>query len=280
MQELMLTIETTQPTLIGNFDSFTKALDSYTKQFEIEVTSDNIKEAKESGAELNKIKKQVKETAKKYLDDVLVPITKFKAEIAKIEELLETKRLNIASGIAVFEDAKRLEHTQKMNDYIANQLANAVNPLRDEFMRFILIPTASVAGLTSTGELSKKYRDEIDASISSAYDRQHVADMEIENQRLKDEARAKEIADKMRRKEALQYREPVPTPEPILFTPPTPEPTPEPVVTPQGKSIYKITLEFEIQSKSGISIDAMIQKVLPMIFEKQIPISHQKCEEI
>jgi hypothetical protein len=84
MSEVKFEVEVIQPKLLGNFEAFVVAIDNYTKQFEIEVTSENLKDAKESGAELNKIKKQVKETAKKYLDEAMEPINNFKSEVAKI----------------------------------------------------------------------------------------------------------------------------------------------------------------------------------------------------
>lgn len=276
-------IEVTKPKLLGNFESFTLALDDYTKQFEIEVTSNNLKEAKESGAKLNKIKKQVKETAKKYLDEAEAPIKAFKEEVKKIESLLETKRLNIVEGINVFEDAKRLEHTQKMNEYMSEILQEA--KLREEFYKTLVLPVPSIAGLTSSGSLTKKFRDEIDNIVLDAVEKQRVIDMQAENQRLKDEARAKEIADEMMQKQREQEAKKAQaqqheTLRPIGSPTPKPEPEPKPEPVAQGKSVYRITLTFDVKSKSGIDCEAMMQKVLPMIFDKQIPINTQNCEEM
>lgn len=283
-----LEIEIVAPSIIANFEDFKANLDTYTKQFEIEVKSDNLKEAKESGAELNKLKKQVKETAKKYLDEIEAPIKVFKEKIKEIETLLDAKRLKIADGISVFEDAKRLEHTEAMRAYLSKKLQDV--EMRDEFKNRIKLSNPSVSGLTAKGDLAKKFRDEIDASVSQALEAQRLKNIELENQRLKDEARAVEIASEMRLKEQqehLAYKEQEPK-EPVLkdsnlfedkpkeSTPTPPELTPKP----QGKSVYKITLEFEVKSRSGVDCQAMIQKVLPMIFDKKIPIANQTCEEI
>jgi hypothetical protein len=261
MSELKFEVEVVKPKLLGNFDAFVVTIDEYTKQFEIEVTSENLKDAKESGAELNKIKKQVKETAKKYLDEAMEPINNFKTEVAKIESLIESKRLNIASGVSVFEDAKRLEHTEAMRAYMTEALAKV--ELREEFKRLLMLPSASVSGLTQSGGLVKKFKDEIDATIAQAVEAQRLKDIEVENQRLRDEARAREIVEEMREREHQEAKQEEAKRE-----------------NADGKSVYRITLEFEVQSKSGISCEAMIQKVLPMIYNKQIPIASQRCEEV
>jgi hypothetical protein len=279
MSELKFEVEVVKPKLLGNFDAFVVAIDEYTKQFEIEVTSENLKEAKESGAELNKIKKQVKDTAKKYLDEAMEPINDFKLEVAKIESLIESKRQNIVSGVSVFEDAKRLEHIEAMRAYMTEALSKV--ELREEFKMRLVLPSPSVSGLTQSGGLVKKFKDEIDAIIVQAVEAQRLKDIEVENQRLRDEARAREIVEEMREREHQKAINRL-VDKPPMQMERAQEAKQEEAKreNADGKSVYRITLEFEVQSKSGISCEAMIQKVLPMIYGKQIPISNQRCEEV
>ncbi len=266
-----LQIEVVAPKIVANFEDFKSNLEVYTKKFEIDVTSENIKEAKESGANLNKLKANIKSEAKKYLLEVEAPIKEFKSKLKDIENLLDTKRLKIVDGISVFEDAKRLEHTQKMRDYLDNALENV--SLRDEFKNFML-PAPSVSGLTSKGDLSKKFKDELDNLVSSAIERQRLADIEIENQRLKDEARANEI---LRQREAFEKQKKEETPKPE----PKPEPEPKPTVkSSNNKSTYEITLKYRVSATAGVESDAMLNKIIPMIEKKQIPIFSSNCLEI
>jgi hypothetical protein len=286
MKDITLEIEIKQkPVLFATFGTFDKKIREYTQKFEMEVTSENLKEAKESGAEINKIRKNIKELSKKYLDEIIEPIVQFEDELKKIDKFLEAKRDSIIGVVNSFEDAKRLEHTEAMREYMSAKLSEV--SLRDEFANRLMLPSASISGFTQSGKLTKKYIDEIDAEIAKAIESQRLKDVEIENQRLKDEARAREIVEEMRQKEQekakehLAYKEPEPTREQEKETNLFEHTKMQEEVRPLSeKSIYKITLEFEVQSKSGVDCDAMMQKVLPMIFDKKIQISKQKCEEM
>jgi len=278
-----LEIKVVAPKIVANFDEFKNGLEVYTKKFEIEVTSENIKEAKESGANLNKLKANIKSEAKKYLLQVEAPIKEFKMKLKEIENLLDAKRLKIVDGISFFEDAKRLEHSQKMKDYINEKLAEV--ELRHEFRNFML-PAASVSGLTSKGDLTKKFKDEIDDLIKNAIEKQRLADIEIENKRLRDEARANEILrqreerDRQIKKDELLNTETSHKPISDTAKAYTDEKQHNVVENTNNKSTYEIILKYRVTATRGVSCDDMLKKVVPMIEKKQIPIFSSNCLEI
>lgn len=276
-----LEVEIVEPKIITNFDDFKSSVTEYTKKFEIEVTSENIKEAKASSASLNKLKSDIKSEAKKYLNTLEAPIKEFKEKLKEIDNILDGKRYLITSAVSVFEDAKKLEHLQKMQDYLNEKLLEV--ELRKEFKSFYL-PSPSVAGLTSKGDLSKKFKESIDVMIIDAVERQKLQDIEIENQRLKDEARANEI---LREREIQERNKAVEEPEHGLRPIGQPdyvkesEPIHEPIIEHKNeKSIYEIHLIYKVRSNSNVGCEDMLKKVLPMIDDKKIPLDYTTCKEL
>jgi len=277
----VLEVEIVEPKIITNFDDFKSSVTEYTKKFEIEVTSENIKEAKASSASLNKLKSDIKSEAKKYLNTLEAPIKEFKEKLKEIDNILDGKRYLITSAVSVFEDAKKLEHLQKMQDYLNEKLLEV--ELRKEFRSFYL-PSPSVAGLTSKGDLSKKFKESIDVMIIDAVERQKLQDIEIENQRLKDEARANEI---LREREIQERNKAVEEPEHGLRPIGQPdyvkesEPIYEPIIEHKNeKSIYEIHLIYKVRSNSNVGCEDMLKKVLPMIDDKKIPLDYTTCKEL
>ena len=64
---ISLEVEVVEPKIITNFNEFKNNVDVYTKKFEIEVVSNNLKDAKDASSSINKLRAEIKEKARGYI---------------------------------------------------------------------------------------------------------------------------------------------------------------------------------------------------------------------
>lgn len=288
--------------VVGDFEEYEKALAENVKRFEIDVTSENLKDAKTTAAALNKMRAKLKEQSAEYLAKLQAPVDEFKKKMKALDDLIVEKRTAIATDISVFEDAKKLEHHSKMLDYLKDAAEKAGLEEADVVSLKGLLPSSSVAGLTSTGDLIKKYKVAIDEVVSDAVAKKKVEAMEAENQRLKDEARANEIVREIEEKKMAKMAS-APAPDPIPVPVPVPSPAAEaqPALNPvvaskpkpvyekensdrpalmRGKSIYRVTVEYEFIAKSGLDPKTAVDKTLSKFKGGKIEETSVFCKEL
>lgn len=298
-----LVIEVIKPEIQQNFDEVKTDLIESTAKYEIEVTADNLTTAKKAGADINKIRSDLKSRAKEYIDVMEAPIIEFKAKLKELDTVLEGRRSMIMSQVSVFEDLKRADHVKRMGEYLTWLIDE--NRLEEQRARALDVkPFASVAGLTSKGNLNAKSKGQVEAIVRAALDEQKTALVEAENKRLKDEARAEEIirerVEKAKKEdiaagiaEAVQkpVEEKQETPAQYNEVAPQAEERVVKVVTdreverkaelpPRDKSIYRITMTYEISSQPGADVALIEQKVVPMITAGKVPVSKVLVEEV
>jgi len=261
----------------SNLSEIKKEVLEIAKKYDVAVTVENIKEAKALGTELNKMKASVKKIYDENIKEIMKPIDSFKLEIKEINTILEDARQKLVQGAKVFEDARRLEHKQKLEDFF-------VFRLKEEKLGSIVntgvAHLVTLTGLTAGGELNKKSKDDVEAVVSKIKTEALEAQIAKEKQEKEDELRiAKEVEERVEKqrikdKEELEakhkkeledaqkntaYREPEPEKkETTLFTPPTPEPTEAPI---KVKSVYHVTYTFELKATPNVPTEVLLEKV-------------------
>ena len=295
MKELV--VQAGEIKISSNLGDIKKEALEIAKKYDVAVTVDNIKEARALGTDLNKMKASVKNIVKENLSILNQPINAFKDEAKEVDTILEDARQKLVQGVKVFDDGRRLEHKQKLEEFFAFRLKEEglgghVNTGVSDLV--------SLTGLTSSGELNKKSKDDIEALVmkiksevleakleeerKKKEDEERIAkevEERVEKQRLKDkkeleEKHAKELEDA---KKTTEYKEPVVEPkeeETNLFTPPTPAPTEAPTKT---KSVYHVTYTFEVKATPNVSSEALLEKVNPIFLKDGVtPISATSVE--
>jgi len=270
------------PVIHANFGEVKTALTEQLKKYEIDVTVENIQEAKTAATEINKVQKSIKELGKSSADLHEKPIKEFKEKIKELAQLCEDARQGILKQCKVFEDARRLEARGKIIEYFDNacDLKGVKESYKD---RVDISPAVTLTSLTSKGELNKKTKDQVDLLIGNIFQLQQqdeLAEAQAEAKRVAEKAqREQEIAQaKAQAREEALKEEQARQKEGKAVEEPQPEPKPaEPA--PKGKSVYRLKLEYEFAAQSGADADKLYAKILPMIQAGKIqPSSHLVVE--
>jgi hypothetical protein len=164
MEQLEFAVESIQlPELKSNFDKFKSELILAVEQFKIEVTEDNIQEAKKMMASLNKIKGAIKDKEKATIDVFRKPVDGFKAQIKELETICDSSRADISLQVQKFEDATKAE--------CERLLIKLINDLRSDYKiesRFYSAEykdCIKLTAVTAKGGLAKQTKETILARV-------------------------------------------------------------------------------------------------------------------
>ena len=89
-----------------NFEEIKTEAQRQVEKYSINVTEENIPEAKKVMANFNKVKAEIGERYKFFIDKISAPVNQLKAEKKEIEAIITDGRQKIADGVANFENAK------------------------------------------------------------------------------------------------------------------------------------------------------------------------------
>lgn len=149
--------------LTTNFEELKAEASRQVEKYSINVTEENIPEAKKVMANFNKVKTEIGERYKFYIDKISAPVNQLKAEKKEIEAIITDGRQKIADGVANFENAKL--------EAIAARIAEYTKALCDEKqLNFEKINTSDLiklSAVTSAGALAKATKEAIEAKIQS-----------------------------------------------------------------------------------------------------------------
>lgn len=146
-----------------NFEEIKAEAQRQVEKYSINVTEENIPEAKKVMANFNKVKAEIGERYKFFIDKISAPVNQLKAEKKEIEAIITDGRQKIADGVANFENAKL--------EVIAARIAEYTKSLCDEkelnFERINTADLIKLSAVTPAGTLSKATKDAIDAKIQA-----------------------------------------------------------------------------------------------------------------
>lgn len=149
--------------LTTNFEELKAEASRQVEKYSINVTEENIPEAKKVMANFNKVKTEIGERYKFYIDKISAPVNQLKAEKKEIEAIITDGRQKIADGVANFENAKL--------EAIAARIAEYTKTLCDEkglnFERINTSDLIKLSAVTSAGALAKATKEAIEAKIQA-----------------------------------------------------------------------------------------------------------------
>ena len=182
-----------------NFKDIKKAVETELEKHSMAVTESNIPSAKKVMANLNKVKTEIGNKYKKYIDELSSPINKLKAEKKEIENIITEGRTKIADAVSVFEQ-KRLESIKKK---ILSYLSDVCLEKGITWQTVSINDLIKLGAVTSTGKLAKGTKEAIDSRVSLIENEILKAKLEAEEKAKRD----REIAAKAREEERARALE-------------------------------------------------------------------------
>jgi len=186
MNELNLIVKSEIPIFITNFNELKNQLIENLKLYEIRVTSENIKEAKETATVLNKLSGEIDKKRKEEVKKVSEPIRDFEMKIKELVSLCQNSRTKILEQVKTFEDETRNNCLILLLDLFENTWQE--QKIRDEFVKPDVFDLAILSNITSTGNLTKTAKDEIIQRVMEVKTLQIQKDsrlLKLENECLK-----------------------------------------------------------------------------------------------
>lgn len=277
-------------TLTTNFEEIKAEAQRQVEKYSINVTEENIPEAKKVMANFNKVKAEIGERYKFFIDKISAPINQLKAEKREIEAIITDGRQKIADGVANFENAKL--------EAIAARISEYTKALCDEkglnFERINTSDLIKLSAVTPAGTLAKATKDAIEAKIQAleneilqakiAEQEKAARDAEIAAQarREAEERAAREKAEiearaaqreaellaraEREKQEAIERARAEQTnPNPQAFYEAQREVLQKPREAENGKAIYTIRAEFEVKAPANAPHDKLTDKIKEML---------------
>lgn len=261
-----------------NFEEIKAEAQRQVEKYSINVTEENIPEAKKVMANFNKVKAEIGERYKFFIDKISAPVNQLKAEKKEIEAIIADGRQKIADGVANFENAKL--------EAIAARIAEYTKSLCDEkqlnFERINTSDLIKLSAVTPAGTLAKATKDAIEAKIQAlenenlqaklAEQEKAARDAEIAAQarREVEEKATKEKAEILARaekekQEAIERARAEVRQENSTFYEAQREVLQKPREAGDGKAIYTIRAEFEVKAPANAPHDKLTAKIKEML---------------
>ena len=146
-----------------NFEEIKAEAQRQVEKYSINVTEENIPEAKKVMANFNKVKAEIGERYKFFIDKISAPVNQLKAEKKEIEAIITDGRQKIADGVANFENAKLEVIAARITEYTKSICY-------EKELNFERINTADLiklSAVTPAGTLAKATKDAIEAKIQA-----------------------------------------------------------------------------------------------------------------
>lgn len=276
--------------LTTNFEELKAEASRQVEKYSINVTEENIPEAKKVMANFNKVKTEIGERYKFYIDKISAPVNQLKAEKKEIEAIITDGRQKIADGVANFENAKL--------EAIAARIAEYTKTLCDEkglnFERINISDLIKLSAVTSAGALAKATKDAIEAKIQAleneilqakiaeqekaardaeiaAQARREAEDLaaiekaELEAKAAQREAELLARAEKEKQEAIERAKAEQATPTPQAFCDAQREILQKPREAENGKAIYTIRAEFEVKAPANAPHNKLTNKIKEML---------------
>lgn len=114
----MLEVKTSQQVglITFNYEEVKKNLEIELRKYDVVVTEETIKDAKELKATLNKVKKQVDDERKRIKKEYCQPLTEFENQVKDLVSMLDKGYRKIDDQIKVFDEAKKEERRKEIEE--------------------------------------------------------------------------------------------------------------------------------------------------------------------
>lgn len=276
--------------LTTNFEELKAEASRQVEKYSINVTEENIPEAKKVMANFNKVKTEIGERYKFYIDKISAPVNQLKAEKKEIEAIITDGRQKIADGVANFENAKL--------EVIAARIAEYTKALCEEkglnFERINTSDLIKLSAVTPAGTLAKATKDTIEAKIQAleneilqaklaeqekaardaeiaaqarreAEERAAIEKVELEAKAAQREAELLARAEREKQEAIERAKAEQASPAPQAFYDVQREILQKPREAEDSKAIYTIRAEFEVKAPANAPHDKLTDKIKEML---------------
>jgi hypothetical protein len=186
MENLALTVKSEIPIFLTNFVELKEKLIENLKLYEIRVTLENIKEAKEAATDLNKLSGEIEKKRKEETKKVSEPIRNFEAKVKELVLLCQDSRTKILEQVKIFEDETRNNCLILLDEFF--EATWKEEGIRGEFVKSEISDLAIISNITGAGNLTKTAKDEVVRRIAEVKSLQIQKDnrlLKLENECLK-----------------------------------------------------------------------------------------------
>lgn len=183
-------IITTTPAIVeANFDTIRQELQHTLESYDLIITEQTVRGGKDAMAELNKMKKLIKDRERDALEQALAPVAGFKDKVKELITLVEEAREKITKQVEIYTERT----LQEIREKIAKQTTERINvaKLRVPFTIIEQEDLILMGSITKTGNLTKKVLEAIQGRVNERLTQQQAED---ERLRLVKEAEEKRIA--------------------------------------------------------------------------------------
>jgi len=228
-------------------ENVSKFLDENLEKYKIVVSEDAVKDAKKDMAELNKIKKSIKDVAKKAIDEYMKPVVVFKEKLKEVEEKITTTREFLGSQVKKYEDKKKEEVKEIIDNYVSTVLnLEGHNDLLEKIDTNEFVKLSAV---TASGKLAKATKELIDTKVKEL-----VAEKEMEELKRQQEEIQKQLEKEKIKNEVIQEMK-------VEQLKPESEEVKSTIKPKEGKVVYVLTKTYEVLGKPGKTQDEILKAI-------------------
>lgn len=172
-------ISATPIVISDNFDQLKADLLEQIKLYEIEVTEDNLSDAKKMATELNKLSTAINRIKIDKAKEFAAPIEDFKKKAAELVDIVQSGREKILKQVEAF-DKKILDTVRAL---LSEELESAYEALEisSEFQTVKIDSLVIKSNLTAGGQLTKAARDKLDAMVAADRTMQDTVEARLAN---------------------------------------------------------------------------------------------------
>lgn len=185
MKEL-IKIENRPAIVDVNFDELREHLAKDLEKYEVVVTADTVKGAKELAKELNATKAVISKRRKDEVAKASEPVKRFDQNMKELEAMCESGRQRILEQVRRFED----ETKEKVRELLQEQVADlrAKHEVNDEFQTSSVEDQVLLTSITAKGRLTAKAVNALRQKVSEEkrlQDRTEMRLLKLENESYK-----------------------------------------------------------------------------------------------
>jgi len=174
------------PQIFSNYNEVECNLIENLKKYEIEVTEENLDQAKKYAKTLNDLANTIDKKRKETVKEISSPIDIFESQCKQLFSLCKKGREDILLQVKVFEDKRRAKCLELCK--LSLQELYTKFDIQDEFKTISIDDLVIISNITETGKLTKATQDTIANRVQAVFNLQSAVRIrlaELENACLK-----------------------------------------------------------------------------------------------
>ena len=178
----LIVIKTKLPVLTANFAKVKKWLEGELKKYDIVVTIDTVKGAKELSTDINKFAAEIDRRRKEEVAAASAPIRDFDDKMKELVTMCKDGRQKLISQVTIFEDETRKKCRGLLSDALGRLWGEY--QVKVEFYKAGFDDLILISNVTATGSLTKTAMDKLTGRVKddkALQDRTERRLLELEN---------------------------------------------------------------------------------------------------